>query len=90
MSLNQTLQADNWALIERTESVTGYVSVLESIEKGFRVLRCDHSLLGGQWVMIQGQKASEPIYGVFVMLEAVRLIETKEKPADKDAQALVM
>ena len=90
LSLNQTLQADNWALIERTESVTGYVSVLESIEKGFRVLRCDHSLLGGQWVMIQGQKASEPIYGVFVMLEAVRLIETKEKPADKDAQALVM
>lgn len=89
-SLNQTLIANNWTLLDRQESVTGYISVLESNEMGYRVLRCDHSLLGGEWVFIQGHKASEPIYGVFVMLEAVRLMETANKPADKDASALVM
>lgn len=89
-SLNQTLNAQNWTLLDRQESVTGYISVLESNDMGYRVLRCDHSLLGGEWVFIQGHKASEPIYGVFVMLEAVRLMEGPNKPADKDASALVM
>lgn len=90
LALNNTMGAQNWTLIDRKESLTGYLSVIESNERGFRVMRCDHSLLGGEWVMIQGQKASEPIYGVFVMLEAVRLIETKPVVADADASALVM
>ncbi|KAL6352819.1 hypothetical protein LRP88_13292 [Fusarium phalaenopsidis] len=71
-SLNSTLAAQNWTLLERKESLTGYISILENLGQGFRVMRCDHSLLGGEWVRIQGQKVSEPIYGVFVMLEAVR------------------
>lgn len=90
VALNTTMLAENWMLLDRKESLTGYVSVIESVERGFRVMRCDHSLLGGEWVLIQGKKVAEPIYGVFVMLEAVRLVETKEPVADKDASALLM
>ncbi|KAM5348720.1 hypothetical protein ACJ41O_008543 [Fusarium nematophilum] len=89
-SLNSTLASQNWTLLERRESLTGYVSVLENQEKNFRVLRCDHSLLGGEWVLIQGKKVSEPIYGVFVMLEAVRLIEREVPLPDDEASALVV
>lgn len=89
-AVNGTLAADRWVLLDRKESVTGYVSVVESLERGFRVMRCDHSLLGGQWTVLQGKQVAEPIYGVFAMLEAVRLVESREKVADKDANALVM
>ena len=89
-ALNGTLAAEGWVLLDRKESVTGYLSVVESLERGFRVMRCDHSLLGGQWTVLQGKKVSEPIYGVFAMLEAVRLVESRDKVADKDATALLM
>ncbi|KAM0241924.1 hypothetical protein ACHAPO_001623 [Fusarium lateritium] len=87
-SLNNTLQAQNWTLLDRRESLTGYVSVIESLEMGYRLMRCDHSLLGGQWVRVGGRKVSEPIYGVFVMLEAVRLVERETPLADNEASAL--
>ena len=79
----------------RRESVTGYVSVLDNTEAGYRVMRCDHSLLGGEW-----QKApkglehlarggfKEPIYAVFVLLEAVRLVEPG--PKNPNPRALTM
>lgn len=89
-SLNQTLLSQNWMLLDRQESVTGYVSVLQNLEAGYRVMRCDHSLLGGEWVEDRGDRIAEPVYGVFAMLEAVRLIETEKKILDKDAKALVM
>ncbi|KAF7558466.1 hypothetical protein G7046_g5690 [Stylonectria norvegica] len=89
-SLNATLLSEQWILLDRRESLTGYVSVLENLDKGFRVMRCDHSLLGGEWVRFQGQKSAEPIYGVFVMLEAVRLVEREVAVADKEASALVV
>ncbi|KAF5008463.1 hypothetical protein FDECE_5252 [Fusarium decemcellulare] len=89
-SLNSTLSAQNWTLLERKESLTGYVSVLDNLDKGFRVMRCDHSLLGGEWIMLQGKKVSEPIYGVFVMLEAVRLINRETPLPDNEASALVV
>ncbi|KAK8230901.1 spermine/spermidine synthase family protein [Phyllosticta capitalensis] len=84
---NDALAAHNYTLLERHESLTGYVSVLESRESQFRVLRCDHSLLGGHWMvtparMETGQWHPEPIYSVFVMLEAVRLVKTL--PADQE------
>jgi hypothetical protein len=94
-TLNATVAADGWLLLDRAESLTGYLSVLENTERKFRVLRCDHSLLGGQWVMPMGpgQTVAEPIYGIFVMLEAVRLAEPPRgvaAVADDDAKALVM
>ena len=89
-NLAAALMSDGWLLIERRESVTGYISVLQNLQQGFRVLRCDHSLLGGEWIDHRGGPVSEPIYGVFAMLEAVRLAETLAPVADEDAKALVM
>lgn len=95
-SLNTTLVANNWAILDRKESITGYISVVESLEQGFRVLRCDHSLLGGEWVKIQEMPqfrdnvVGETIYGVFAMLEAVRLVKMPEPIIDSEAKALVM
>ena len=89
-SLNSTLASDGWFLLDRRESITGYISVIESENQGFRVMRCDHSLLGGEWVMHQGLKVAEPVFGVFVMLEAVRLVEREKQVRDVDAKALVV
>ncbi|OAA46463.1 spermine/spermidine synthase [Beauveria brongniartii RCEF 3172] len=91
-ALNATLQAHDWLLVDRAESNTGYVSVLQSLQGGFRVLRCDHSLLGGEYTdpSVAGGIVAEPIYGVFAMLEAVRLIETEKTVPDAEATALVI
>lgn len=82
--------------MERAESVTGYVSVLENLDMQYRVLRCDHSLLGGEWLVTderrkQGITVSEPIYAVFEMLEAVRLVQVAEdSKIDSEKSALVV
>ncbi|MCJ1465536.1 hypothetical protein MMC07_004154 [Pseudocyphellaria aurata] len=78
--LNSTLKEHNYSLVARQESQTGYISVLDNTKEGFRVMRCDHSLLGGEWIPQQKKSPSqlnEPIYAIFVMLEAVRLVETQ-------------
>ncbi|KAL9027828.1 MAG: hypothetical protein Q9196_003710 [Gyalolechia fulgens] len=75
--LNTTLQKHGFSLIARQDSNTGYISVLDNERDGFRVMRCDHSLLGGEWTSPRGHasRLREPIYAIFVMLEAVRLVE---------------
>lgn len=88
--VNSTLLENGWRILEREHSITGYVSVLENIEAGYRVMRCDHSLLGGEWVADRGNLLAEPVYGVFAMLEAVRLINTVSRVPDDQAKALVM
>ena len=97
LALNTTLQAHNFSLVARQETLTGYISVLDNFEHGFRVMRCDHSLLGGEWMtppMSYRPRVKEPIYAVFAMLEAVRLVETKATKRthipDDQAKALVM
>ncbi|CAK7209922.1 hypothetical protein SCUCBS95973_000609 [Sporothrix curviconia] len=88
---NRGLRDDGWVVLDRRESITGYVSVVENLSQGFRVLRCDHSLLGGEWTRYPANPVAEPIYGVFVMLEAVRLIDVPGKVADDaDASCLVV
>jgi hypothetical protein len=79
---NSTLFAtQNYTLLARQESITGYVSVVENTaDNAFRLLRCDHSLLGGEWLVTpeaysKGQRQRESIFAVFVLLEAVRLVE---------------
>ena len=89
-ALQTALGAQNWTLLDRKESVTGYISVLQSAEHGFRVLRADHSLLGGEWVRFPGPIVAEPVYSVFVMLEAVRLVDAPQPIVDGEADALVM
>jgi hypothetical protein len=79
--LNDTLATYNYTLLERQESLTGYISVLENHDLKFRAMRCDHSLLGGEWVIPprkgQHKQLKEPIYAIFAMLEAVRLVKTE-------------
>ena len=96
--LNTRLKSEGYRLIDRKESITGYISVLENMKDGFRVLRCDHSLLGGEWIHYPTDytsKLKNPIYAIFVMLEAVRLVRAEEpanaisKP-DEEKQALFM
>ncbi|KAL8652570.1 MAG: hypothetical protein Q9226_004207 [Calogaya cf. arnoldii] len=96
--LNATLQNHGFSLIARQESLTGYISVLDNTKDGFRVMRCDHSLLGGEWFPQLGHASQlrEPVYAIFVMLEAVRLVqstggtESKQGVEDRDKSALVM
>lgn len=95
-TLSSTLQQQNFTLLDRQESLTGYISVMENTKDHFRAMRCDHSLLGGEWIPsdpgMKGQVA-EPIYAVFTMLEAVRLVlkdDGSPREPDTDKNALVM
>ncbi|OJD13810.1 hypothetical protein AJ78_05767 [Emergomyces pasteurianus Ep9510] len=94
--LNSTLQAENFILLHREESVTGYLSVVENVKEHYRVMRCDHSLLGGEWTQMpntQHPEVREPIYSIFTILEAVRLIKNDDgssKKGDSEANSLII
>ncbi|KAJ5397601.1 Spermine/spermidine synthase family protein [Penicillium cosmopolitanum] len=93
--VNNAIRHEGYKLLERQESYTGYISVLENQNDGFRVMRCDHSLLGGQWTKsVPGYKpeVEDPIYAVFAMLEAVRLVEPDHGTprVDTNSKALVI
>lgn len=94
--LNSALQEHGYTLLDRRESVTGYISILESEKQGFRAMRCDHSLLGGEWNTVGRNyhpAVKDPIYAVFAMLEAVRLVKPEEgehRRPDEESNALVM
>lgn len=94
--LNSTLQEHGYTLIERRESVTGYISILENAKDGYVALRCDHSLLGGEWKNTgrnYNPAVKDPIYAVFAMLDAVRLVKPEggeHRRPDEDSNALVM
>ena len=66
---------------------------MESKEAGFRALRCGHSLLGGEWLPRPGrhqklEELQEPIFTIFILLEAVRLVEVAgHEPSNASAQA---
>ncbi|KAK4561312.1 hypothetical protein LTR86_004629 [Recurvomyces mirabilis] len=94
--VNEGVAAVNWTVLDRSWSNTGYLSVVENTELNYRALRCDHSLLGGEWLLTserrgkEGWLVSEPIYAVFSMLEAVRLIDVPTPVPDGSANALVI
>ncbi|UKZ80967.1 hypothetical protein TrVFT333_008733 [Trichoderma virens FT-333] len=54
------------------------------------LLQDTYRLLGGDWVEWRGNQVTEPVYAVFVTLEAVRLVEREVPVADADAKALVI
>lgn len=94
-SLNSAIHDEGFVLLARQDSVTGYISVLENLEDNYRVMRCDHSLLGGQWTGPASNyhpTVKDPVYAVFTMLEAVRLVENDqgESRPDANSRALVM
>lgn len=94
--LNSTLLLHNFTLVDRQESVTGYISVLDNTAARYRVMRCDHSLLGGEWKIPSHKgrnppRAQEPIYAIFAMLEAVRLVETDNgQPRRPDTESTAL
>jgi len=95
IALDASLTPQNWTLLSREWSNSGYLSVLENSESNYRVMRCDHSLLGGEWQITperraQGWKIPESIYAAFHMLEAVRLMEIEPQIQDSEAQALII
>ena len=90
-AVNQRLASEGYAVVDRQESVTGYISVLENVKDSFRALRCDHSLLGGEWLNYptgNAPRLKEPIYAIFVTLEAVRLAQPvgQDQLGDKSAE----
>ncbi len=94
--LNNTLRTEGFSLVARQESLTGYISVLDNVNTGYRVMRCDHSLLGGEYLnKPRGSRYKEPVYTIFLTLEAVRLLETgsfesQQVATSKQNHALVM
>ncbi|KAI5843416.1 S-adenosyl-L-methionine-dependent methyltransferase [Morchella snyderi] len=93
-ALNETLALSNYTMLARQESNTGYVAILESKTEGYRIMRCDHSLLGGEWQRAPkgfehldlGYK--EPVYAIFVTMEAVRLVDPPPKNPKPRALAI--
>ena len=94
--LNGTLRPEGYSLVARRESLTGYISVLDNVNAEYRVMRCDHSLLGGEYLnKPRGSRYNEPVYTVFLTLEAVRLLqisvpESQQALMSKPKHALVM
>ncbi|KAK3117956.1 hypothetical protein LTR53_000108 [Teratosphaeriaceae sp. CCFEE 6253] len=102
--LNRDLGAKNWTVLDRQWSNTGYISVVEGLagvdgdvsRDTYRALRCDHSLLGGEWLLTEekrkkeGWQVPESIYAIFHILEAVRLIEVEPRIREHDANALIV
>jgi hypothetical protein len=93
--LNNTLAEYRYSILDRHDSKTGYISVIENLKDGYRALRCDHSILGGEWQLTPdrraaGQTVKETIYSVFTMLEAVRMIKTDIVIPDNERDALFM
>ena len=85
--VNATLAEQGFQILHRRNSVTGYLSVLENVNEGYRVMRCDHSLLGGIWTHNAGKAIThlrEPVFAIFVVLEAVRLITMPSRGAVSD------
>ncbi|KAJ3065653.1 hypothetical protein HDU98_010961 [Podochytrium sp. JEL0797] len=60
--------AKNQRILEKVYSNTGHISVIEdpSLHNGIRVIRCDHSLLGGVFLM-EGYRG-DSVYGSFYFL----------------------
>lgn len=79
-------------ILARSQSATGMIVVAESTKDSYRYLRCDHSILGGRWVIKApfGDKLSDSIYAAFILQEAVRLVERAKPPVTQPEKALVM
>lgn len=93
--LNPQLMYHGYAVLQRGESTTGLVLVLENSESGLRILRNDHSILGGIWLLTSERKAEgityvESIFSAFYTLEAVRLIEPDASTATSGTDQMVM
>ena len=78
-------------LLARADSCTGTIVVAEDVQRGFRYLRADHSLLGGVWIgkLAFGKEMGDSIYAAFVLQEAIRLAKRERVDAGEE-NALIM
>lgn len=93
--LNPQLSYHGFRVLQRGESITGYLSVLENRKNGLRLLRNDHSILGGTWLLTperqaEGVRYAESIFSVFYTLEAVRLIELDTLAVPSNTDQMIM
>jgi len=94
-----------YTYLARQESITGMITVVENSVAGYRVLKCDHSLLGGLWTGIKKRELeeelllgdldsrsvdeAESVYTAFYLQEAARLVERNDRDSRGD-KALIM
>jgi hypothetical protein len=94
-----------YTYLARQESLTGMITVVENSEVGYRVLKCDHSLLGGLWTGIKRRELvargltedldfksvheADSVYTAFYLQEAARLTERKTRDSQYD-KVLIM
>ncbi|KAI8902711.1 S-adenosyl-L-methionine-dependent methyltransferase [Globomyces pollinis-pini] len=73
-------------VLAHAESTTGYISVIEtdSAYGKLRLLRCDHSILGGSYL----EYGMDSIYGAFYMMDFVRFVERPQVVETSDLSAL--
>jgi hypothetical protein len=93
--VNSTLYEYQYGLIDRRDSLTGYLSVVHNKKDGYLAMRCDHSMLGGEWLVTpkrikDGMTERETIYAVFTMLEGVRLVKSDVFAPDDEKDGLFM
>ena len=48
-----------YTYLDRRESITGMITVVENSQHGYRILKCDHSILGGLWTGIKRKELSD-------------------------------
>lgn len=68
-------------MLSRSESVTGWVSVVDESTRSLRVLRSGHSLIGGQW-----KDTGESVFGIFYLADALRLV--RDSPGNPEGKPL--
>jgi hypothetical protein len=93
--VNGTLYDYQYGLVDRRDSITGYISVVHNKKDGYLAMRCDHSMLGGEWLVTskrkrEGMDKRETVYAVFTMLEGVRLVKTDVFSPDDEKDGLFM
>ncbi|EJD48018.1 S-adenosyl-L-methionine-dependent methyltransferase [Auricularia subglabra TFB-10046 SS5] len=79
-------------VIAAETSVTGRIVVQENHEIGFRFLRADHSLLGGQWIDVPSSKGQlgDSIYTAFLLQEGARFVQRPKQQKKKRESALII
>lgn len=95
-----------YTYLARKESITGMISVVENSKAGYRVLKCDHSLLGGIWYGMKynelaaqgvkpellGKKSLSGAESVYTAFLVQEAVRLVVRPAveTKDDKALIM
>ena len=86
---SETVMLRNWRILARTESRTGWVTVVDDADLNVRFMRCGHSFLGGTWLDSRGQLTLDTIYGIFHVMEAAAFVQ-RNRSIDSDDRALHM